>query len=186
MFPGRKRVEHTMADDLMHYDRLVENALLHVVRGALSKAAEEGIPGSHHFYIGFRTGAPDVDIPEYLRQNFPEEMTIVLQHRFWGLEVAEDAFEVTLSFNKRQERLHIPFAALTSFFDPSVQFGLQFQQTGDREGGALVPVADDTAQPGESDIEQTVDPETEAVAETEQEPVEPGANIVALDTFRKK
>lgn len=167
-----------MAEDLMQYDLLVEDALRGVVRAALSRAAEDGLPGAHHLYIGFRTGAPGVDIPEYLKQNFPDEMTIVLQHRFWGLEVTDDWFEVTLSFNKRQERLQIPYAALTSFFDPSVQFGLQFQARAGQQGGALVPMP---AEPQDSGEEETTDLEKPA-----EESAEGGAEIVALDTFRKK
>ena len=168
-----------MADDLMQYDVMVEDALRGVVRAALAKVAEDGLPGAHHFYIGFRTTADDVEIPDYLRQNFPDEMTIVLQNQFWGLELLDGAFEVTLSFNKRQERLHIPFAALTSFFDPSVQFGLQFE----RQKGALVPINVEPDQPAP----------TESGAEAgSEEKVDTGQDgtgddkVVTLDAFRKK
>lgn len=171
-----------MADDLMHYDLMVEDALRGVVRAALTRVSEEGLPGMHHFYVGFRTGAPGVEIPDYLRQNFPEEMTIVLQHRFWGLEVAEDAFEVTLSFNKRQERLKIPFSALSSFLDPSVQFGLQFQH-GSQPDPSLMPVPVDTPpMVAQEDAEPDSDDTDKAAEDADGD----GANIVALDTFRKK
>lgn len=166
----------------MHYDLLVEDALRGVVRAALSKVAEDGLPGMHHFYIGFRTGAPGVEIPDYLRQTFPDEMTIVLQHRFWGLEVTDDAFEVTLSFNKRQERLKIPFSALSSFLDPSVQFGLQFQH-GAKSDASLVPVPVET--PSSLAQEDSVPPTGEEDKSGEDSNAA-SANIVALDTFRKK
>jgi hypothetical protein len=116
-----------MSREQLRYDKMVEDALRGVVRQSLAQVAKNGFPGNHHFYLTFRTGIPGVAIPDYLRSQYPEEMTIVLQYQFWGLEVGEDAFEVTLSFNKVHERLHIPFAALTGFVDPAVQFGLQFK-----------------------------------------------------------
>lgn len=181
-----------MAEDLMHYDLLVEDALRGVVRAALARVAEDGLPSMHHFYVGFRTGAPGVDIPDYLRQNFPEEMTIVLQHRFWGLEVAEDSFEVTLSFNKRQERLKIPFSALTSFLDPSVQFGLQFQHGGQPDRSLVDPsVKDSSLVPASVERPVTVaqedgTPDAGDKRNVDEDADEAGANIVALDNFRKK
>jgi hypothetical protein len=117
-----------MAQDQMKYNEMVENALLGVVRTALERAAKDGLPGQHHFYIAFRTQDPGVDIADHLMAKYPDEMTIVLQHQFWGLEIFDDHFEVTLSFNKQGERLVVPFAAVSSFFDPSVQFGLQFKR----------------------------------------------------------
>jgi uncharacterized protein len=116
-----------MAVDLFHYDKMVETALRGVAREALSRAARDGLRGGHHFYISFRTGASGVALPPQLMAKFPEEMTIVLQHQFWGLEVGERVFSVTLSFSGRMERLTIPFSAITTFADPSVKFGLQFQ-----------------------------------------------------------
>ncbi len=109
-----------MTSDGLRYDALVEDALRDVLRRALAYVAERGLPGDHHFYITFRTGHPGVDIPEHLRTRFPNEMTIVLQHQFWGLDVGEDAVGVTLTFSDVPERLTIPFAAVTSFADPSV------------------------------------------------------------------
>src|SRR5271155_3385463 len=100
-----------MAQDLLGYDKLVEAALRGVAREALRRAARDGLPGTHHFYVGFRTGAAGVALPGYLSAKFPDEMTIVLQHQFWGLEVGEEVFSVTLSFQGRPERLTIPFAA---------------------------------------------------------------------------
>ena len=114
--------------DEMHYEQLAQDALRGVIRLALERAAEpEGIPGAHHFYITFKTGAPGVSIPTHLKERFPDEMTIVLQNKFWDLNVDEDSFSVGLSFNQIPAKLMIPFAAITAFVDPSVDFGLQFQ-----------------------------------------------------------
>ncbi len=115
-----------MADDDLRYDRMVEDALRSVVSKALSQVAERGLSGDHHFYITFRTDHPDVVIPDQLRARYPSEMTIVLQHQFWGLEVGPDAFGITLSFSNVPEHLTIPFESVVAFADPSVRFGLQF------------------------------------------------------------
>ncbi|MGF1608196.1 MAG: SspB family protein [Kiloniellales bacterium] len=123
-----------MNDDALRYDRMVETALRGVVREALAQVAERGLPGNHHFYITFRTDHPGVTLADALRERFPAEMTIVLQHQFWGLKVEHEAFEVTLSFSDKPERLVIPFAAVTSFADPSVRFGLQFESAEDGVG----------------------------------------------------
>ena len=108
------------------YGRLVENALRTVVRDVLDRLGREGAPPPHHFYITFRTHHPGVAIPEFLRDRYPTDMTIVLQHQFWDLAVDEDGFAVTLSFNDQMQRLRIPFAAIKVFADPGVEFGLQF------------------------------------------------------------
>jgi hypothetical protein len=118
-----------MTKDGLRYDRMVERALRGVVREAISFAVADGLPGAHHFYITFKTAAPGVDIGDILRARYPDEMTIVIEHQFWELTVTDEAFAVTLSFNNRPERLTIPFAAITAFADPSVKFGLQFQET---------------------------------------------------------
>jgi hypothetical protein len=130
-----------MSEEGLRYDSMVENALRGVVRRALAYAAERGLPGDHHFYISFRTTHPGVDIPAALRARYPEEMTIVLQHQFWGLDVGEEAFGVTLSFSDVPERLTVPFAAITAFADPSVRFGLQFDASKTRESDAMTPMA---------------------------------------------
>ncbi|MDP6688582.1 MAG: ClpXP protease specificity-enhancing factor SspB [Alphaproteobacteria bacterium] len=164
-----------MAQDLMQYGQMVEDSLRGVVRQALSRAATDGLLGDHHFYIGFKTQFPGVDIPDHLGLQYPEEMTIVIQHKFWGLEVHEDAFEITLSFSGQGQRLYIPFQALTSFLDPSVQFGLQFgQQEG--EAGA----AEDG---GEAPAPSA--PETVVASEKKSGDSENGDNVVTLDQFRK-
>lgn len=116
-----------MARDSLQYDRMVENALRGVVRQALASVLEQGLPGNHHFYLTFRTTFPGVDIADRLRAQYPQEMTIVLQHQYWGLEVTDDYFVVNLSFSNMPERLKVPYGALVSFVDPSVKFGLQFQ-----------------------------------------------------------
>jgi hypothetical protein len=124
-----------MSSDELRYDRLVETALLGVVRQALQTAVPDRMPGDHHFYLTFRTRAPGVSIPDFLLQQYPEEMTIVLQHQFWDLKAGIDRFEVTLSFNNRPANLVVPYAALTAFIDPSVKFGLQFNpETDDAPG----------------------------------------------------
>src|ERR1700749_798187 len=116
---------------------MVERALRGVVREALARAAASGLPGTHHFYITFQTKHPGTKIPESLSSQYPEDMTIVLEHQFWDLEVEEDHFAVTLSFQNRPERLTVPFEAITAFTAPSVKFGLQFQATdGTAEGAA--------------------------------------------------
>ena len=115
-----------MSKDLMNYKAMVEGALRDVVRVALARIADSGLPGNHHLYLTFRTRFTGVLMPEYLRQKHPEEMTIVLQHQFWGLSVHDDSFSITLSFNNERELLAVPFAAVTGFVDPSVEFGLQF------------------------------------------------------------
>jgi len=125
-----------MARDSLHYDKMVETALRGVVRQALASVVDQGLPGNHHFYLTFRTTHPGVDIADRLHAQYPQEMTIVLQHQFWGLEVTDDYFVVNLSFSNVPERLKVPYAALVSFVDPSVKFGLQFQVQD--TGGATV------------------------------------------------
>ncbi|WP_439817772.1 SspB family protein [Zavarzinia sp. CC-PAN008] len=164
-----------MSKDFMNYPGMVQDALRGVVRQTLVRVAKGGLPGNHHLYLAFRTGHPGVQISDDLRARYPGEMTIVLQHQFWDLIVRDTEFEVSLSFNKIMEKLLIPFSALTGFFDPSVQFGLQFQPesaTGEREEApAPAPaVADrrDEAQPAAP----TGEPEA--------------GKVVTLDAFRKK
>jgi hypothetical protein len=125
-----------MSTDLVRYDLLVQEALKSVVRRVLTDAAREGLPGEHHFYISFRTDHPSVKISQRLREKYPQEMTIVLQHQFDQLIVHDTGFEVGLSFSGFPERLRVPFDALTGFFDPSVQFGLKFETSDEVEEGA--------------------------------------------------
>ena len=165
-----------MAREQLRYDKMVEAALRGVVRTALKQVSEIGLPGNHHFYLTFRTGYRGVRIPDYLRAQYPGEMTIVLQYQFFGLEVTEELFSVTLSFNNVHERLTVPFAAITTFADPSVNFALQFQpQPGER-------------QPAEEVVEPLpVPPSTPSRAGGEDKKgEEKRGEVVALDAFRKK
>ncbi|MHA1152460.1 MAG: SspB family protein [Alphaproteobacteria bacterium] len=186
-----------MADNELRYDRMVEDALRSVVSRALSHAAERGLSGDHHFYITFLTDHPGVAMPDHLRGHYPSEMTIVLQHQFWGLEVGPEAFGVTLSFANEPERLTVPFAAVTAFADPSVRFGLQF----DVGTGALKPGEDDQVVRADlppSDVEaanlRPLAQESDAGAEAESGQSPPASDsdrrsdsdkVVTLDAFRK-
>lgn len=165
-----------MAQDRFCYDKMVENALRGVARQALVLAARDGLPGSHHFYIGFRTAARGVVLPPHLLATYPEDMTIVLQHQFWGLEIAEEAFSVTLSFNGQAERLTIPFDAITSFADPSVKFGLQFAAVPAETAGLPAPLPTAAAKR----------PEASAKLPAAEPAERPEAEIVTLDRFRKR
>jgi uncharacterized protein len=159
-----------MPDQTIDYGRLVERALRRVVHDALEAVAEHGLPGKHHLYITFRTDDPGVTIGDDLRARYPTEMTIVLQHEFWGLEVGEDRFAVGLSFGGVPHRLEIPLDAVTMFADPSVEFGLQFAKAdaASTHGSAL---------PGAP---------LETPGEAREPPGEGGAEVVTLDRFRKK
>src|SRR5437764_10724806 len=125
-----------MAVDHIRYDILAQDALRGVVRRVLMDAAKNGLPGEHHCYISFDTRAEGVRLSPRMRAQYPEEMTVVLQHQFWDLEVTEAGFEVGVSFGGVPERLAVPFAAIKGFFDPSVQFGLQFQEVGEGSDAA--------------------------------------------------
>ena len=160
-------------EDGFQYEKMVEKALRSVVREALDMASEDGLPGEHHFYITFRTDHPDVAIPKNLRERYPNEMTIVLQHQFWNLETAEDAFQVTLSFSNVPHRLVVPYEAVIAFADPSVRFGLQFEAP---EGLPEVHEKDETPSADNSEDE----------SEKSGNGMKDDTNIVTLDTFRKK
>jgi hypothetical protein len=154
-------------DSLIPYDEIVQEALRAVVGRVLGEVEATGVlPGEHHFYITFKTGAVGVDIPRHLTERFPDEMTIVIQNRFWDLKVREDGFEVGLSFNQAPAKLSIPFDAITGFVDPAVNFALQFQAQADDAG---VQAHD------EAENDRPV-----------AEPVEDGSNVVSVDFKRKK
>ena len=171
-----------MSDDKLHYSAMVDDALRSVVTRALEQVAQQGLPGEHHFYLTFKTWFNGVQIPEHLRAKFDDEMTIVLQHQFENLYVEDGNIYVTLSFNGKNEPLIIPLNSLTGFFDPSVQFSLQFKvddsdhkaKTEDENAPAL-PVSQDTSAgaDGTRDAGDMADGED-------------ASNVVALDTFRKK
>ena len=116
-----------MDPDKIDYPALLQDALRGVVRRVLEQVVEHGLPGEHHLYIGFRTSFPGVQVPRFLRDQYPEEVTIILQHQFWALEVAPEDFSVLLSFNGSRQQIVVPFAALTAFADPSADFGLRFE-----------------------------------------------------------
>ena len=179
-------------NDRFHYDALVDDALRSVVRRVLTQVAEKGLPGSHHFYISFRSNDPGVVLPEYLRAKYPEEMTIVLQHQYWDLILGPDHFEVTVSFNKQQERIRVPFAALSAFVDPSVRFGLQFDRK-DKAEAADAPAAPPATLPppekrpmpaGSAGSDTKADGAADGAGESK--PEDPASKVVKLDSFRKK
>ncbi len=204
----------TPSKDLLRYDLLVQEALKGVVRKVLIDAGRDGLPGDHHFYISFRTDFPGVRLSQRMREKYPEEMTIVLQHQFWDLGITEHTFEVGLSFSGIPERLLIPFDALVGFFDPSVQFGLKFELNGEAAAVPALP-APEAAKPA---LARQPNPLRGAGSEpTELKPAEPkpaakakpkvaseqndidqnataqtpdddkaSAEVVSLDAFRKK
>jgi hypothetical protein len=181
-----------MTKDWLRYDRMVEDALRGVVRRALTEVASSGLPGDHHFYLTFRTVEPGVHIAPPLRGQYPKEMTIVLQHQFWGLEVNEEHFAVTLSFGGKHERLVVPYRAIVSFADPSVKFGLQFESAvpaGEGEADGADTAKGRTVTPKDlNDLPRSAmaraDDEQSANEKTEAD--KSGAKILALDSFRKK
>jgi hypothetical protein len=173
-----------MATDHIRYDVLARDALRGVLRRVLSDAAEHGLPGEHHFFITFLSTAEGVKLSPRLLAQYPEEMTVILQHQFWDLIVTEDRFEVGLSFGGIPERLVVPFNSIKSFFDPSVQFGLQFDPSEAVSGApaANLPAVASSALPVPSP------PSASPAPEHQDEPAKPseGAEVVRLDRFRKK
>ncbi len=164
-----------MANDMMDYPKMVESAMRGLVRRALERTAKDGLLGEHHYYVTFRTDIDGAEVPDYLRERFPEEMTIVIQHQFWDLDVRDDGFSLTLSFNGKPEPLSIPFTSITGFFDPSVQFGLQFKLLGK---DALFP-----EERAKSKVDP--DPSVPAVQDDDTEENKTDKNVVTLDAFRK-
>lgn len=201
-----------MTDSHIDYDAKVQDALRSVVKNVLLDTAKDGLMGDHHFYIAFKTQAEGVNIPAHLVSRFPDEMTIVLQHKFWGLEIHDDRFEIGLSFNQKPEHLVIPFDAIVGFVDPSVQFALQFHDESDvdasaqdapaEESAALAEEVDDMFLPDTSEaavnqetatgvtgeeLAQDSEADVEAREEqSEEQPEDTRDNVVALDAFRKK
>jgi hypothetical protein len=163
-----------MAQDHIRYDILTQEALRGVVRKVLSEVARTGLPGDHHFFISFLTKAPGVRLSQRLLDQYPNDMTIVLQNQFWDLKVGEASFEVGLSFDDKPEALVVPFTAIKGFFDPSVQFGLQLT-------GAVSP-------DGEEEKTPSIEPPklSPAANPPTVPPEKPGEKVVSLDAFRKK
>jgi hypothetical protein len=161
-----------MTDDHLDYERMVDDALRSVMVRSLRHVAVHGLTGDHHFYITFRTDHPDAVVGDELKSRYPEEITIVMQHQFWDLNVGEEGFSVALSFNQSPQTLHVPYAAVSAFVDPSVKFGLQFKPTMD---GGDKPMA----------VPLALAPDEEAEHGAPEQDDETG-KIVALDEFRKK
>jgi uncharacterized protein len=177
-----------MAIDHIRYDILAQQALRGVVRTVLADAAKNGLPGEHHFKITFDTTAPGVRLSERMRGQYPESMTIILQHQFWDLIVGDDGFEVGLSFGGVPERLGVPFDAVTAFYDPAVQFGFQFEAI--EAGTAAKPAASPgtpglPGEPGKPEVLPA--PASASPAPPESGPDGGGGGeVVRLDRFRKK
>ncbi len=196
-----------MADQI-RYDLLTQQALRGVVRSVLADAAKKGLPGDHHFFITFDTHADGVRMSDRLRAQYPEEMTVILQHQFWDLTVSDTAFDVGLSFGGITERLSIPFEAITAFVDPSVQFGLQFEEViegqeaqapanpqdtakekpakNKRFPSALPGLAPDKRQEKTDDKPAAAPPTLTAVPDPKPDKPSGGGEVVRLDKFRKK
>lgn len=176
-----------MEPELLHYEKIVEDALRSVVRTALEQVATFGLPEGHGLYITFLTAGPGCAIPERLAKTYPEEMTIVLEHQFWNLKVEEDRFSVELSFNRRTERLEVPFGCVTSFADPSVPFGLKFELTAGTD--APEPDSDDQAPDGTSPETGEAAPAAsneDGSGESAADDAPQTGEVVNLDSFRKK
>jgi uncharacterized protein len=168
-----------MAEDLIRYDVLVQEALRSVVKKVLAEVAQAGLPGEHHFFVTFSTRYPGVRISQRLLDEYPSEMTVVLQHQFWDLTVTDSAFGVGLSFKGVPETLYVPFRAVSSFVDPHAGFQVKFDTTPDQivlEAAEGEPLLDTDLPPVEVDEAQE--------AQTEPEPGT--ADVVSLDAFRKK
>ncbi len=190
-----------MPTDLIRYDLLVQDALRSVVRRVLGDAARNGLPGEHHFNISFKTQAPGVVLPNAIRQKYPDEMTIILQHEFWDLVVDADGFEVSLNFSRKPERLKIPFDAIVGFSDPSVPFGFKLEPRESSAAPAPTPPAaapprqrPEPATPAKSQPAPLPAPAPGKPAASRQAGAEApkapengeAAKVVSIDAFRKK
>jgi uncharacterized protein len=192
-----------MPIDYIRYDLLVQDALRSVVRKVMTEAARNGLPGEHHFNIAFKTQAPGVVIPAAMRQRYPDEMAIILQHEFWDLTVTADAFEVSLNFSRKPERLTIPFDSITGFSDPSVPFGFKLEPRIAAEPAPAAPtpaVREATVKKGEpapvpapaakhsAPAAKASEAPTKKSEKTEKPEKSGGdaAKVVSIDAFRKK
>ena len=192
-----------MVQDLIRYDILAQEALRGVIRKVLAEVASTGLPGNHHFFITFLTGAPGVRISSRLKEKYPEQMTIVLQHQFWDMVVTDQLFEIGLSFGDVPEKLTVPFSAIRGFYDPSVNFELEFdvsvvQPTSDNDEGSnissieLISSEETPATKPKSKPRKTAAEKEDAAAkeneasEGDDAESKPSADVVSLDSFRKK
>lgn len=189
-----------MVQDLIRYDILAQEALRGVIRKVLAEVAATGLPGNHHFFITFLTGAPGVRISSRLKEKYPEQMTVVLQHQFWDMLVTDQLFEVGLSFGDIPEKLTVPFSAIRGFYDPSVNFELEFdvsvlQPASDNDEGGevssieLIPseeVSEKPQKPKSRPRKTTADKDKTEAADGADKAAKPSADVVSLDAFRKK
>lgn len=204
-----------MAEDLIRYDVLAQEAMRSVVKKVLTEVVRVGLPGEHHFYITFNTQAPGVRISSRLRERYPEEMTIVVQHQFWDMEVNSQSFEIGLAFSGVPERLLVPYGSIKSFVDPSVQFGLQFdlledehfsEETSESDNepstalGAVAPTAlavtsedidaaveaEDTTEEALQATNQDTEAKKPSTEDNGSDDEPASADVVSLDAFRKK
>ena len=181
-----------MAEDHIRYDILAQEALRGVMRKVLAEVARTGLPGNHHFFIAFLTGAPGVRISPRLREKYPEQMTIVIQFQYWDLKVTDTGFEIGLSFSDVPERLEIPFSAVRGFYDPSVNFELEFdvktETPVEAEAKPAKPQAETgkAAAPAKKSDAKKKSAETAKEAPTADSPGAKSAEVVSLDSFRKK
>ncbi|MEP4767772.1 MAG: ClpXP protease specificity-enhancing factor SspB [Roseibium sp.] len=189
-----------MSEDLLRYDILIQDALRGAVKKILAEVGRTGLPGEHHFYIAFDTNAPGVRISPRLKERYPQEMTVVLQHQFWDLAIGEHAFEVGLSFGGVAEKLLVPYSSIKGFFDPSVQFALEFDpgKTAEELPEELLEAVEELAKveqehaDNEAKSDDTTDGKEAASAGNEDKPDtkspenDGGGEVVSLDAFRKK
>ncbi|MTI45400.1 hypothetical protein JM93_01206 [Roseibium hamelinense] len=194
-----------MAEDLLRYDILIQDALRGAVKKILAEVGRTGLPGEHHFYIAFDTNAPGVRISQRLKDRYPQEMTIVLQHQFWDLAIGEHAFEVGLSFGGVPEKLLVPYSAIKGFFDPSVQFALEFDpgKTAEELPEELLEAVEELAKAElessealtdkteSGDVKSTPAKKKKGAAKSENDQpdssaADTGGEVVSLDAFRKK
>ena len=186
-----------MAQDHIRYDILAQDALRGVMRKVLTEVAKTGLPGNHHFFIAFLTQAPGVRISSRLMEKYPEQMTIVLQYQYWDLKVAESGFEVGLSFSDIPEKLEVPFSAVRGFYDPSVNFELEFDVR--LEENQVAEITELQTAPAQEDVpDETAPPPKQSkakgkaarpqkeIAKDAEDAEKPAADIVSLDAFRKK
>ncbi len=181
--------DQTMADDHIRYDILAQEALRGVMRKVLAEVARTGLPGNHHFFITFLTGAPGVRVSSRLRERYPEQMTIVIQFQYWDLKVTDTGFEVGLSFSDVPEKLEIPFSAVRGFYDPSVNFELEFDVKTEGAAAEEAP-ARPAPEPRAVAAEKKPEPKKKNADDAEKKPAaadaSKSAEVVSLDAFRKK
>lgn len=175
-----------MTIDLMNYDQLTQDAMRKVVKSALEHVAEHGLPGEHHFYVSFDTNFPGVKISESVYEQYPEEMTIVIQHQFWGMEVKDGMLRIELSFNNIPEKLEVPLMSIIGFFDPHVQFGIQFEIPEEILEAIETAEAEEKSEAENKKDDAASNTATADSSTSEKTDDSEGAQVVSLDAFRKK